>query len=125
MVNRDQIESNIMNILNQHVGQHNAIKSAPLYIRATGDVLIPAKAHSQTRIIRSVVQDLRRDKRVPICSGAKGYWMAEDQDEFVDWLRKKMDNFGRSIGLDLKLNNTVLSEMGAQRNFQFTETGET
>ena len=75
MMDRTEIKEAITRILRHHVGIESPIKMVDLYRITTGQTVIPARKYDQTRITRSVVDQLRAEGW-PICYASGGYYLA-------------------------------------------------
>ena len=73
-------------LLQQCRGPQAAIRMVDLFALATGDVVIPGKRYDQTRIVRSLVDQLRRQGR-PIAHGNSGYFWADDPADLEPTIR--------------------------------------
>ena len=73
-------------LLQQCRGPQAAIRMVDLFALATGDVVIPGKRYDQTRIVRSLVDQLRR-QGCPIAGGANGYFWADDPADLEPTIR--------------------------------------
>ena len=73
-------------LLQQCRGPQAAIRMVDLFALATGDVVIPGKRYDQTRIVRSLVDQLRR-QGCPIAHGANGYFWADDPADLEPTIR--------------------------------------
>ena len=74
---RADLLARVQALLQQCRGPRNSIRMVDLFAAATGDVVIPGKRYDQTRILRSLVEQLRRDG-CPIGHGNGGYFWADD-----------------------------------------------
>lgn len=80
---RDQVKRNIRALLARHAGPENCIKMIDLHREATGDTIIPKRAYDQSRLTRSIVEELRREGLpVGIRLGREGgYFVARSDEE--------------------------------------------
>ena len=91
---RADLLARVQGLLQQCRGPQAAIRMVDLFALATGDVIIPGKRYDQTRILRSLVEQLRRDG-CPIghVSGTGGgYFWADDPadlDLTIRWFHQR------------------------------------
>jgi len=86
-IDRPRLKQAVARILAHHAGPDNAIRMVDLYRIATGAVVIPGRKYDQTRIIRSLVDQLRAEG-LPVCYHAGGYYLARNWEEIEPTLRK-------------------------------------
>ena len=96
MRERDRAEmlTRAREILQQHQGPDDCITMTELYRQVTGEVVIPWKRYDQSRVIRSIVEQLRREGARIGRKGGKygGYFWARNDDELattVDWFHAR------------------------------------
>lgn len=124
MLDRSVIKERVMTTINNHIGKSNAISAPNLYLEVFGYPLPAERLHNDTRILRSVVQQLRQKDQQPIISSSVGYWLAENQDEYVDYLTKIMNQAARRLGVNKELSKVVFQRIAQQSNFDFKEEQE-
>lgn len=91
---RDALKRAVGEILDRHRGPQRAITMVALFRQATGEVVIPNRRYDQTRIVRSVVEQLRREGRpIGLVSGrGGGYFVAQSDTELqptIDWFHSR------------------------------------
>jgi hypothetical protein len=112
-MHREHIKKSVINILKSHVGKANAISANQLYCMVTGETLYPAKASNKTRIIRSVIREIRARRELPILSG-NGYWLAETDEELKLFVEKRIKTATRIFGLSRELSGIPIDRMVEQ-----------
>lgn len=120
MTYRPQIREAVINVLKTCKGKDNAISAANLFVAATGETVVPSIERNQTRVIRSIVNDLRREKVLPIISG-NGYWLAESDAELEAFTLNLLRQAETKFGLARTLSKVPVSSMVKQHNFNFTD----
>lgn len=93
-LDREALKERIKAALKEHEGPEAAITMTELYARITGAVVIPWRRYDQTRLVRSVVEQLRREG-CPI--GVKGgnsggYFWARNEEELkgtIGWFHER------------------------------------
>lgn len=92
MINdREHLKDDIENILRKHQGPDDCITMDEVYMAVTGEkFIVPWNRHSQTRIIRSIVNQLRMEgSPVGIVSGkGGGYFWARNMGELESTISK-------------------------------------
>lgn len=120
-MHREYIKENVVEVLKKHRGKENAIKSKVLFCLATGEAIIPAKAQSQTRVIRSVIRELREKRELPVMSGDKGYWIAESDEELRDYVERSLIEAKRMMKLGSQLSGIPVDRMVEQLKLKLNE----
>jgi hypothetical protein len=118
-MHRDVIKKRVLHLLQKHRGKENAISAKVLYCLATEDSIVPVKAHNQTRIIRSIVNECRME-RIPILSG-NGYWMAESDEDLRLYVESALDECARAFRLNSNLSRIPVDRMVEQLKLKLTE----
>lgn len=113
-MHRDYIKKNVLRILKKHIGKENAIKANALYCLATAEYIIPAKASNQTRIIRSLIREIRKERELAVISGEPGYWIAENDEELNEFVNKQLNTARRMFGLAHTLSGIPIDRMVEQ-----------
>ncbi len=86
---RAELRRRIREILEEHTADH-PITMIALFQAITGEVVIPWRRYDQSRIVRSLVEELRREG-MPVAhksSAGGGYYIARNAKELqptVDW----------------------------------------
>ncbi len=113
-MHREEIKSKVVARLKKAVGRGNAIKGEVLYVQVTDDAIIPAKRNSQTRIIRSIVRELREKRELPVMSSSNGYWLAESDQELREYVEQRLIEAKRMIKLGSQLSGVPVDRMVEQ-----------
>ena len=72
---REWLTRRVLTELERRTCEQDAITMTELFARVTGETVIPWRRYDQTRVIRSIVKQLREDGH-PIANGTGGYYMA-------------------------------------------------
>jgi len=85
---REHLLANLRHVLRGHQGPDNTISMRDAFEAITGEVVIPGRRYDQTRIVRSLVEQLRREG-VPV--GFRGgpdggYFVARSDEELAETL---------------------------------------
>lgn len=121
MVERDVLQERVIAVLKKHVGRDNAITQKQLFVETANETLWPNSAVNQTRILRSVVREIRKKKLLPICSGTQGYWLAESDAELEEFTVKLLKTAARQFGLARDLSKVPISRMIKQHKLNFND----
>lgn len=84
--NRPQIRAAVLHILEHHRGPDASITMLQLFVAATGEIVIPGRKYDQTRIIRSVIDQLR-EEGTPVCYDGSGYFLARNTADIEPTVR--------------------------------------
>lgn len=93
-LDREQIKQRVLEVLARHVGKANAITMADLTSAVQRCQVTPSRRYDESRIVRSVVEQLRREGHA-IChhnGRGGGYFMAASDAELADtaqWFRQR------------------------------------
>lgn len=68
-------------VLGRHQGPERPITMLELHAVLTGEVIIPGRRYDQTRITRSLVEQLVLEHGLPVASGRHGYFLARTDAE--------------------------------------------
>lgn len=91
---REELKQRIRDVLREHVGPDDCITMTQLYRAVTGAHVIPQRRYDQSRVVRSLVEQLRREG-CPIALKAGtggGYFWARDERELdptVRWFHQR------------------------------------
>lgn len=88
---RPDLKARVLELLEHHHGPDNAITMTRLFAAATGEIVIPNRRYDQSRIIRSIIDELRR-QGVPVGIASDGYFLARDAEELastIDWFHAR------------------------------------
>ncbi|HEC12296.1 MAG TPA: hypothetical protein ENI80_03460 [Acidiferrobacteraceae bacterium] len=122
---RKIIKRNIIKLLEDHQGPDNCIKMADLHHFATGENIIPSKKTDQSRIIRAIITELRREG-MPIGNrGGKygGYFLARNPKELKPTERVFHKRAMSSLQQEAYLKRAPFKDVLAQHQLEF-ETQE-
>lgn len=121
MIERQELQENVIAIMKNHVGKDNAIPQKQLFIIAANETLWPNSSVDQTRPLRSVIRDIRKKKLLPLCSGNQGYWLAESDAELEAFTVKLLKTAERQFGLARDLSKVPVSRMIKQHKLNFKD----
>lgn len=121
---RPEFKQRVVEVLKNCVGRENAISAEQLFTLVTGETIVPSLAANQTRLIRSIVLDIRKNKEQPIISGY-GYWLAEDDAELEQYTLKLLRAAERKFHLARTLSMVPVSHMIEQHKLNFTDQEST
>jgi len=114
-LDREQIKQRALEVLARHVGKYNAITMAELTGAVQRCQVTPSRRYDESRIVRSVVEQLRREGH-PIChhnGKGGGYFLAATEaelDETARWFRQRaMSAFRQEASLK-RISLTALVE---------------
>jgi len=93
-LDREQIKQRVLEVLAGHVGKANAITMADLTSAVQRCQVTPSRRYDESRIVRSVVEQLRREGHAVCHHNGKGggYFMAASDEELADtarWFRQR------------------------------------
>ena len=108
--------------LKQHKGPENCVTMNELFVDATGSYIIPNRRYDQTRIIRSIVKDLREEGCPIGIKGGKsgGYFWARNDAELKSTIEKFHHRAMSSLQQEAALRripfNQLLLELEEEHN---------
>lgn len=117
---REYLKNGVKQTIRQHVGPNTAIKMDVLFVELTGDVIIPWRRHEQTRIVRSLVNQLRNEG-CPIGSCRGGYFWARNEQELDSTLAKLHTSAMTSLKTEAALKRVSFSDLLKQYEIEFSE----
>ncbi len=91
---RDVLKDRALAVLRRHVGKGQAITMTRLTAAIQGGDVIPSRRYEETRLVRSIVEELRRDGH-PVAhfnGRGGGYFWAETEEELEEtaaWFRQR------------------------------------
>lgn len=119
---RAAIKAAIRQILRKDANcAERAITMERLYVRSTGDYILPGKKYNQTRIVRSIIRELRMDDQVPVISNECGYYLAESEAELEPYLRAKLSELRGRFELYRRMSRMPIGQMLRQYDFLTTD----
>lgn len=93
-LDREVLKERALTVLQRHVGKGNAITMTRLTAAIQGGELIPSKRYEESRLTRSIIEQLRREGH-PVChhnGRGGGYFWAANEGELEQtaaWFRKR------------------------------------
>ena len=118
MINqRENLKDDIEIILRKHQGPENCITMDDVYMAVTGEkFIVPWNRHSQTRIIRSIVQQLRNEGcPIGIVNGKEGgYFWARNMAELESTISKLHKSAITSLRTEAALKRLSTGNLLAQ-----------
>jgi len=94
LLDREQIKQRVLEVLARHVGKAHAIPMSELTSAVQRCQVTPSRRYNESRIVRSVVEQLRREGN-PIAhfnGRGGGYFLAANEGELADtarWFRQR------------------------------------
>lgn len=115
-VSRDELKKRIRDVLEGHEGPNNPITMTALHSAVTGEVIIPWRRYDQSRITRSLVEELRREGMPIAHKGGRngGYYLARNEAELqqtIEWFHSRaMSSLKQEAALKRMSPNTVIEQ---------------
>jgi hypothetical protein len=115
-LDRDTLKERALTVLQRHVGKPNAITMTRLAGAIQGCDVVPSARYEETRLVRSIIEQLRREGH-PICHhngrGGGYFWAANEAEleETAAWFRKRAMSAFRQ---EANLKRISLSELVEQ-----------
>lgn len=93
-LDREQIKERVLEILHRHVGKANALPMSELTSAVQRCQVTPSRRYDESRIVRSVVEQLRREGHAIAHYNGRGggYFIAANESELEDtaqWFRQR------------------------------------
>ena len=122
-IERAQLLADLGALLRCHRGPDAAIKAIRIYCALTGACDVPAKRYDNTRIIRSLVTQLRREAwPVAILGGrAGGYFLARDAAELAPTIEVFHSRALASLTQEKHLRQIPFSDLLEQFELELTQ----
>ena len=124
---RSKLEERTSEVLHRRKGLENIISMSDLYLMITGQSFNPeggrTKAtHNQTRIIRSIVHDMRRYDHIGICTGVGGgYYIAATDAEMDEYLERFFAITRRRFELGNCMSGIPIEDLAQQYVLDLTD----
>lgn len=122
-IEREELAQQCLAIITEHVGKDSAITSYQLLVEATGALIIPGRKVDQTRLIRSIVKQLRMDGHA-IAGHAGfggGYYLARNDEELQDTIRWFHKRGLSAFAQEAALKKISLDELFEQYKLELQE----
>jgi hypothetical protein len=89
-LDREEVKARVREILERHEGPGDCITMTALHSQATGQVIIPWRRYDQSRLVRSLVAELRREGCPIGDRGGRegGYFWAADRQQLEPTIAK-------------------------------------
>lgn len=122
---RQHLKQKVDDLLQQHLGNDNCILMNEIYVSITGGHIIPNRRYDQTRIIRSIIKDLREDGRpIGIKPGSNGgYFTARNDEELESTIRLFHGRAMSSLKQEAALKRISFSELLEQYELELSQEG--
>ncbi len=123
---RIKLKDAIHNILQQHQGPEDCITMIELHHRSSGEVIVPWRKYDQTRITRSIIEQLRREG-VPVGnrSGSEGgYFLARNDEELKPTINVFHARAMSSLGQEAALKRMPFEELLRQYELELQQETE-
>lgn len=118
---RNRISDGVLMELSQRHSEQDAITMAELFVKVTGDHIIPMRKYDQTRIIRSVIKQLREEGQ-PIADCSSGYYMADSTAALQPTIDKFHHRAMSSLRTEAALKKIQPGSLIKQYELEITET---
>ena len=120
---RDQVKRNIRALLAHHQGPNDCIKMIDLHREATGDTIIPKRAYDQSRLTRSIVEELRREGlAIGIRLGPDGgYFLARSDEELRPTIALFHERAMASLKQEAQLKRIPFGQLLEQYQLEFEQ----
>lgn len=122
MSERAELKAAIRRVLHRH-DQANPVPMTRLWQRVTGETVIPARRHEQSRVIRSLVRELRLDGYPIAFVGGKhgGYYMARDEGELAPTIRTLHSHAMSNLQVEAALKRVPFGQLLQQYELEYDE----
>lgn len=123
-MDRKLVKQRMKTILKKHKGPEDCITMCELFVDVTGNHIIPNQRYNQTRLIRSIVKDLREEGcPIGIKGGTSGgYFWARNDAELKGTIEKfhkrSMSGLRQEAALRRITFNQLLLELEDEYNKQ-------
>lgn len=107
--------------MQEHQGPDNCIKMDDLFCHVTGEHIIPYRRYDQTRIVRSLVKDLRREGCAIGNKAGKngGYFLATTEEELEKTIKTLHSRALASLGQEAALKRVKVEHLLEQYRLEF------
>lgn len=113
-------------VLEQCQGPERAITMTALFAAVTGETVIPGRRYDQTRVVRSIVEQLRREGcPIAVRSGADGgYFWAVDPGQLDPTIQVFHARAMSSLRQEQALRRVPFGQVLEQHRIEFEQTNE-
>lgn len=120
-MDRAEVKQRIRALLQDHRGPGDCIRAVELLARATGAVIVPRRQYDQTRVVRSIVAQLRREGApIGFVQGAGGgYFWAKDDAELAGTAQVFHDRAMSSLRQERALKRIPFTQVLEQHRIEF------
>lgn len=104
----------------------NPISMTHLFIQVTGEHVIPARKHEQSRVIRALVKELRLDgSPIAFAGGPRGgYYWARDEGELEPTIRSLHSHAMSNLQVEAALKRVPFDQLLTQYQIEFETDSE-
>jgi hypothetical protein len=122
MSERAELKSAIKRVLCQRDAS-NPISMTQLFVQVTGEHVIPARKHEQSRVIRALVKELRMDGCPIAFSAARngGYYWARSEDDLAPTLRTLHSHAMSNLQVEAALKRVPFNQLLQQYELEYDE----
>lgn len=126
-LDRAEMLARAREILQQHQGPDDCITMTELYYQVTGEAVIPWKRYDQSRVIRSIVEQLRQEGARIGRKGGKhgGYFWARNDEEMMataEWFHSRAMS---ALKQEAAIKRVTTKELIKQYETEFNEGEQT
>lgn len=122
-LSRSELKLKVDQLLQSHLGADNCILMNAIFVSVTGSHIIPNRRYDQTRIIRSIIKELREDGRpIGIKAGSNGgYFTAQNDEELESTILLFHHRAMSSLKQEAALKRISFSELLEQYELELSE----
>lgn len=117
---RDLAEA-VRHVLERHEGRDQPITMAALFAITTGETIVPGRRYDQTRIVRSLIEQLRREG-LPVANSPRGYFLARDDEELAPTIRAFHQRAMSSLRQEKALKRVSFEDLLRQYELELRRT---
>lgn len=120
---RHELKERIRAILKHHAGPARCITMTALHAEATGEIIVPRRRYDQTRITRSIVEQLRREGCPIGNKGGRdgGYFWARNDGELTQTIAVFHGRAMSSLGQEAALKRVNCGELLRQYEIELND----
>jgi len=122
-LSRSELKLKVDLLLQSHLSADNCILMNEIFVSVTGSHIIPNRRYDQTRIIRSIIKELREDGRpIGIKAGSNGgYFTAQNDEELESTILLFHHRAMSSLKQEAALKRISFSELLEQYELELSE----
>lgn len=122
-MDRKELKRRVDELLQAHTGADDCVLMNEIFVTVTGSHIIPNRRYDQTRIIRSIIKELREDgKPIGIKAGSNGgYFTARNDEELESTIQLFHHRAMSSLRQEAALKRISFSELLEQYELELSE----